>query len=276
MLIIDAHVHIYACFDLNTFVDSAFRNFKKAAGDQRMDQFSAVITIADWSAASWFEKLSELGRKQQKKDLNTDRFRIQATGEDESLRISNKQGREILIVAGRKIITSEDLEVLALCSKANIADGQPLEKTVRAIADLGAVPVIPWAVGKWLGKRGAVLDHLMNLEDRPFFYLCDNGNRPFFWGRPRHFAAAQKKNIPIISGSDPLHFPAEAHRAGTFGFTIPGQLSPEAPARDLKRLLLHPKVPIQHYGRLERFVPFLTNQVRMQLFKKKWRRELLK
>jgi hypothetical protein len=276
MLIIDAHVHIYACFDLNTFVESAFRNFEKAAGAQQADQFSAVITIADWSGASWFEKLAELGREQQKKDLNTARFRIQATGEDESLRISNKQGQEILIVAGRKIITSEDMEVLALCSKATIADGRPLEKTVRTIAGLGAVPVIPWAVGKWLGQRGTVLDDLMNLEDRPFFYLCDNGNRPFFWGKPRHFAAAQKKSIPIISGSDPLHFPAEAHRAGAFGFTIPGNLSSEAPARDLRNILLHSNLPIRHYGRLERFVPFLSNQVRMQLFKKKWRRELLK
>jgi len=277
MLIIDAHVHIYACFDLNFFVKSAFRNFKSAASAQKLEDFTAVLFIADWSNVSWFEKLIDLSAaKGDTAEISSLQFNLQGTDEEISLWITNRHSQKILIIAGRKIITAENMEVLALCSKDDIPDGQSLEKTIRRIAHFGAIPVIPWAVGKWLGRRGDVLNNLLNMGDRPFFFLCDNGNRPVFWGWPNHFRTALKRKVPIISGSDPLHFSSEAKRAGNFGFTIPGVLTPETPGQDLKELLKNPSVRIERYGSLERFGPFVANQIRMQVFKKKWRRELLK
>jgi hypothetical protein len=277
MLIIDAHVHIYACFDLSEFIESAFRNFGLAAKEQNIQEFTSIVFLADWSNVSWFEKLETLCSDQKSgKNKAAYRFQVQRTAESESLRVSNENSQEMLIIAGRKVITAENMEVLALCSRDDIADGQTLEKTIRSIVGHGAVPVIPWAVGKWLGYRGKVLDHLMNMAGRPFFYLCDNGNRPFFWRQPDHFDKALKKGIPIISGSDPLHFSAEALRAGNFGCILQGRLSRQTPADDLKKIMLNPNVSIERYGRLERLWPFVVNQARMQLFKKKWRKELLK
>ena len=141
---------------------------------------------------------------------------------------------------------------------------------------MDAIPVIPWAVGKWLGVRGKALDALMEDTERDNFYLCDNGNRPGFWGWPRHFQKAESLNIPILSGSDPLHFSSEVTRTGCFGFGIDGTLNDRTPSIDLYSYLRNFNVTPVRYGKLERPLRFIKNQILMQVFKRKWRKELLK
>jgi hypothetical protein len=278
MILADAHVHIYDRFDLNLFFASALRNFTQGAASLGINDFTPVLLLADWSNLNWFERLRQfcLNRAEIPNAVSGLTFEVHQTSEKAALRVSLNAGQSLYIISGKKIITDENLEVLALCATRLFSDGQSLHDTVHSIVEGGAIPVIPWAVGKWLGQRGKVLDDLLEQSGDLKFYLCDNGNRPVFWRWSSHFRKAAHMGIPIISGSDPLHFSSEARRIGRFGFAIEAQLRPQSPASDMLRALSSFAIEPMRYGRLESIGPFLKNQIRMQIFKKKWRKALLK
>jgi hypothetical protein len=273
MILVDAHVHIYDRFDLDQFFTCAFRNFSKGAAELGLEQYTPVIFLADWSNVNWFNRLKD--RAGVGADT-TSSYSIQETEDKHALRVELQNHKALYLLAGRKIITAENLEVLALCSSNDFSDGLPLPETICAIGEADAIPVIPWAVGKWLGVRGKALDALMEGTQKAEFYLCDNGNRPGFWGWPRHFRIAETLNIPILSGSDPLHFSSEVTRTGCFGFGIDTTLNDKTPCRDLYAYLKNFDITPVRYGKLERTLRFVKNQFLMQVFKKKWRKELLK
>lgn len=278
MLLLDAHVHIYNQFDFNVFFSSAFFNFSMAAKSLNIHKYISVIVLTDWSNQNWFRELSTLS------DLSNDRqtihhpfnFKIKKTQEEIALKILKNDSEELFLIAGRKIISAEDLEILALCSLQDFPDGKPLLDTIRLIDESGTIPVIPWAVGKWLGKRGTLLDELIDNPRDSFFYLCDNGNRPYFWPWPRHFKEAERNGIPIIAGSDPLHFSSEVSRIGRFGCLIDAHVTPATPGSEIVQLLREGQKSICRYGKLETGLRFVRNQLIMQLGKKKWRKDLVK
>jgi len=276
MLLIDAHVHIYDKFDLELFFSSAFVNFAKAAQSLEVSSYYPVIILADWSNASWYNEIKNRFTTPGTGFQEAFPFQIEKTRDETGLKVHNSELKTLFIIAGKKIITKENLEVLALCTLQDYPDHRPLRDTVRMIDESDAIPVIPWAVGKWLGKRGDVLEELLIEPQGIFFYLCDNGNRPYFWLWPRHFRLAERNGIPIISGSDPLHFASEADRIGRFGFVLSETISFETPAADINRLLREKKNSIYLYGRLESGFRFIRNQIKMQIFKKKWRKALVR
>lgn len=273
MIFIDAHVHIYRCFDLATFLDSALENFNKEAvrNGSRKD-FSAVLFLTDWKNQNWFKHLTGYidGKKRDSKNRTVGSWKFYSTNEPLSIYAEQKHGHGLYIVSGRKIITSENLEVLALATELVIDDNKSLKDTVREIRECSAIPVIPWAVGKWMGRRGRILKSLLDEEDGGYL-LCDNGNRPVFWPRPSHFKLADKKGIRILSGSDPLHFTSETVRAGSVGVLLKESLKLKQPARELKEILLNGTTEFRLYGQLERPLRFLRNQILMQVLKRKWR-----
>jgi hypothetical protein len=272
MILCDGHVHIYHRFDLNLFFLSAARNFSYYARTAGIGDAESAVFLADWSNMRWFDKLASfVGVRQSGQS-----FTVEPTREKTALRVIVERQKPFYVIASQKIITAEDLEVLALCTVSGFADGQPLRTTIASIQDCGAIAVIPWAVGKWMGRRGRILDDLLDHPGNARFYLSDNGNRPVFWGWPRHLKKAQHKGIPILSGSDPLHFDTEADRVGRCGFGLQGVLHMETPAGDIHAILKQFCPPLFCYGALESPLRFVRNQILMQLFKKKWRKELLK
>jgi len=59
MILVDAHVHIYDCFDIQTFLDSAFANFKaEAARCGQEDSFTAVLLLTETAKDNWFQRLA--------------------------------------------------------------------------------------------------------------------------------------------------------------------------------------------------------------------------
>ena len=147
-------------------------------------------------------------------------------------------------------------------------DGVPLEEVLRIVSENDAIPVIPWGVGKWMGKRGAIIKKILNGPKVPMLFLGDNGNRPSFWPSPPHFKLAEIQGIKILPGSDPLPFASEVSRPGSFGFLAKGSVNPEYPARDLKRILSNQTICLQPYGRLESNWRFFRNQMAMQILKR--------
>ena len=263
LIIADAHVHVHDCFDLEQFFNSAlanFQHFSEAKGYP--DNFTALLFLTEVANQ---EKFSQLAQHTQKKDKlvqnKLKNWHIYRTQEDLSLYVCNHLNQGIFLIAGRQIVTAESLEVLALITNQTFEDGLPLEETIQAIASADGIPVLPWGVGKWIGKRGKILHALLAESNFPLLFLGDNGGRPVFWSRPSYFQQAETKGLRILPGSDPLPLASEVSRPGSFGFTIQDSLSWEKPGEHIKQMLLEPNISLEPYGSLENPGRFIRNQL---------------
>jgi hypothetical protein len=190
----------------------------------------------------------------------------QPTSEAVSLRLARPDGATLFLVAGRQIVSSDGLEAVALGLRDAPPDRQhTLADLVTSIRDAGATPIIPWGAGKWLGRRGAVVRHVLAGASAGQLFLGDNGGRPWFWPTPAPFAIAAAKRIWTLPGSDPLPFPDHAERAGSFGFRLSGTLDAASPATDLLAGLRDVPNQPDRFGRLRGTTTFVWDQFRMQL-----------
>jgi hypothetical protein len=270
MLLVDAHVHIYDCFNLQTFLEAAYLNFKTHADRFRHgDRFSGILLLAETSKDNRFHHLFRYqGGNDLLGDRPTDTWDFHRTAEAESLIAQSDENRELFLIAGRQIVTAEGLEVLALATTATYSDGLPIKEFFESVRERNEIPVIPWGVGKWLGRRGKIVSAFVRAEAGKLFYLGDNSGRPFFWRRPINFKIAEDLNVPILPGSDPLPFRSEQKRGGSYGFAVDTTINPLKPAECLRALLTTRHLEIRPFGRLERLHRFCINQLRMQLRKR--------
>jgi hypothetical protein len=271
MLFIDSHVHIYDCFDLETFFDSAYANFKRAAEQLgHGHDFTGILLLTETSKNNWFHRLSEYADDRNLPEGKyTGDWRLNHTDEYFSLSANSGDFKKVILVAGRQIVTEEKIEVLALCTSASFNDRKPISTTIKEIAEKDGVPVIPWGIGKWIGNRGKIVKQIIKNKNTSLIYLGDNGNRPNFWAQPRIFKQAKKNGIHILPGSDPLPFTSESCRAGSNGFYLQVQMDSRKPATLIKQLLMDKaNYPVRVFGQLEKNHRFLLNQMRTQIRKR--------
>ena len=267
MILVDAHVHIYDCFDIEKFFDSTYSNFKFTA--ERIDhgkKFISVLLLSETSSDNWFQQLANCadgnGLHNKNKPGN---WTFHKTEEDSSLYGKSSDSKDLFVIAGQQIVTLEGLEVLALCTIKRFEDGTPIIKLLESIKKVGGIPVIPWGFGKWIGRRGNLLRTLITSAEKHSFLLGDNGGRPFLLPAPRMFKLAEKKGIKILPGSDRLPIVSEGTRVGSYGLSMYGALSKKHPAQDLKRFLMDPAIQYQSFGQLENPIRFLWNQLTLRL-----------
>jgi hypothetical protein len=264
LIIADAHVHLYDCLDMAHLLDLIFSNFQKEANKPiKGTSFSAFLFLAETKTENWFYRFSSQPEKGPSQAGEFGRWTFRPTRERCSLYARSDEKKGFYVIAGRQIRTRENLEVLALGTQQSFEEGAPLKEIITLISRLGAIPVIPWGVGKWIGRRGEFLKNLLG-RDLPPFFLGDNRNRPLFWPRPNFFKQAEQRGLAVLSGSDPLPFPSEMRKIGRFGIKLPGSIDPEYPFRELKKLLQDPMARPQTYGSLENPVRFFFNQLRMK------------
>ncbi|MGC1404799.1 MAG: hypothetical protein WA974_17970 [Thermodesulfobacteriota bacterium] len=271
LVIADAHVHFYDCFDMEQLFDSAFNNFHKNVGNLvKGAPFSAFLFLAETKSENWFHQFSTRAEKGPARAEKMGKWELQPTQEDCSLYVHPNGNKKdgLYLIAGRQIKARENLEVLALGTIQDLEERAPLEELIRQIGQLGAIPVIPWGAGKWIGRRGEFLKNLLG-RDLPPSFLGDNRNRPIFWPKPYLFKQAGEKGLSILPGTDPLPFPSEMWQIGNFGFKVHGSINSEYPFRDIKKLLLDPVARPRAYGSLENPVRFFCNQLRMKWMKRK-------
>ncbi|MEM9907111.1 MAG: hypothetical protein AAF921_19010, partial [Cyanobacteria bacterium P01_D01_bin.44] len=264
----DTHVHIYDCFNLDAFLESAWHNFHRHASkyDAGPD-FTGVLLLTETRHENWFTSL--LHPAQRGGAALSTRWSFQRTSETGAVCASNSQGQRLYLMAGRQVITAEKLEVLALISDQTFSDGLSTEATIQSIQAGGGIAVLPWGVGKWLGKRGQLISALLQQNQLSPLFLGDNRGRPQFWLRPRYFEMAQQQGGRILPGTDPLPLASEGSRPGSFGLVCPERLNPEKPGEHLKSMLLNPEVSWQTYGRLEKPWRFVRNQIALRVQPKK-------
>jgi hypothetical protein len=270
LIIADAHVHFYDCFDMEQVLDSAFTNFQKEVDNPVKGTWcSAFLFLTETKGENWFGQFFRQAEEGSAPVRGMGKWSLHQTREACSLyaRLNDQEG--LYIIAGRQIQTKENLEVLALGTIQDWEERAPLDELIGEISRLGALPVIPWGVGKWIGRRGEFIKGLLGKGDLPPFFMGDNRNRPSFWPRPNLFIQAEQKGLSVLPGTDPLPFPSEMWKIGKFGFRLSGSVDPDYPFRDIKKLLFDPMARPQHYGPLENPWRFFWNQVRMNLGKGK-------
>ena len=269
MILIDAHVHIYDCFDLAKFFDSAHANFKFEAEQQdHGHDFTGILLLAETFKDNWFNHLADYADGKGLPDgKNTGSWIFSRTNENDSLLVTSGDSKNLLLIAGRQIVTDEGLEVLALFTNESFKDGTPIKKLVAEIRDNGTLAVIPWGFGKWMGKRGAVLNRLIESAKSSDFFLGDSSNRPFFLTYPPQFKLAQNKNIRNLPGSDPLPLQSEFNKAGSWGFSISEHLDESKPVAQLKEFIYKKPSELILFGKLEGLWGFIKNQLLLKLKK---------
>ncbi|MBE9040515.1 hypothetical protein IQ235_06905 [Oscillatoriales cyanobacterium LEGE 11467] len=266
IILVDTHVHIYDCFDLDRFLDSAWNNFSIQANKYQSHQnFTGILLLTENSNQNWFASLSSWIKDPNDRAPLSKRWTFSPTAETYSLYASNSQGHKLCLIAGRQIITEEKLEVLALMTDGDLTDGRSLEATIQEIQNVGGLPVLPWGVGKWLGKRGQLIEGVLQTDRPSPIFLGDNSGRPQFWSRPPYFQAAEQKGWRILPGTDPLPLAWEASRPGRFGLRLAGTIDSSEPGKQLRSMLLNSEVSCPAYGALETPWRFIRNQIALRI-----------
>ena len=276
-IFIDAHVHIYPEFLIDRFFAGALDNFSRAVANQGMDDSSIyVLALTEGRGCDVFEKLRQKAvgfEEATDKRNDSSSFTFHRTAESNSL-IVRRGEQSLVLLAGRQIISKENIELLSLFSPVTIEDKTlALADLAQTVADNGGLPVVPWGVGKWFGARGKIVGQLLSANCNYPLFFADNGNRPSFWPEPALLHQAHELHIPRLSGSDPLPLSSHFNRPGSFGSWLPqGELSMQTPAASLRKLLEGVKADeIKDFGLLTGSFQFVIDQLRINLSKQFYR-----
>lgn len=232
----DSHVHVYPFHDAAEALRALRGNLAALAPDAL-----CVGMLTERHDCRFFRDLRE-GK------VGLDGWRVTALSDDAvSVRISGSG--EIVLVAGRQIVCEERIEILALTHDGRWPDGQTAERTVRAVQDAGAVPVLAWAPGKWFGGRGWVVRRLLEQGSPGSVLIGDSTMRPIGWGEPRLVRWARARGFRILAGSDPLPIRGEERRLGTYASVFDGPFDTARPALSLRSLLTAPETTVLSVGR---------------------------
>jgi len=265
LVLVDAHVHIYPCYPLAPFLDAAWENFQKMSGSAELS--GALLMLSETSADHCFARLQQRAGETLGAGEDGRGWQVLHTDETESLRLEREDGAQLILVAGRQLQTREHLEVLALGTLSEFPDDRPLSETLDRVREAQALPVLPWAFGKWWGARGRLIDGVLVSPDGGELYVGDNGGRFSLGREPSQLRLARQRGIPILSGSDPLPLASEASRAGSFGFALEAQLEPSRPCLFVKAAVRAAGFAPRPYGSTLGLARFASNQLRVQLRK---------
>lgn len=201
-ILADTHVHVYPRYDLSWFLSSAFSGIGAGSAvpvlmlTERFDCFFFQSLLAGAAALPPGYLLAERGPN--------------------SAKISGPDGRCVIVIAGRQIVTAERLELLVLGRDLVIKDKTPIVQAIGVANSAGALPVVPWSPGKWLGARGKIVDQLICSRRPSELAFADSALRPQGWALPPLLKKAEAKGFAILAGSDPLPFAGEEKRVGGY------------------------------------------------------------
>lgn len=263
---VDGHVHIYDNFDLEKFfkIANAFLDHYYDALYANGIPYEKVLLLTESKTNDFFSQLKKEGGF-----ANDSGFRCRETNEPESLVLTKNGKPACYILRGRQIVTEENLEILAVATGQTIEDGLPMDTVIEILTGAGQPAVLAWGFGKWLFKRGKVIQRVLDTCRSPYLLVADNSGRPVFWPTPAAFKKAKALHVPLINGSDPLPFTEEMAKVGSYGFTVVGEFDPEKPAGSLREILTVPGIGdgIEFFGKRDGIVSFFSRQAKIYLKK---------
>jgi hypothetical protein len=263
ILFVDTHVHIYDVYDIDRLFDAAVDNFAAAARKNGCGEAprQLMLLLTETAQDHAFSRLKSGA-------LRPSRWRVEPTLEDAVLRVSRDAATAIWLVAGRQIATREDLEVAVLGTTAEFPEGQPIRTSVEAADRLGAMTALPWGFGKWWGERGRLITSLMRGPRSKPLFLGDNGGRLALSTRPSLLTEGEGLGHRVLPGSDPLPFPGEERKVGSYGIMLHEWDAGDRPLQRLVEVLGNRPGSPQPFGRLTGIASFLRLQFGMQVRKR--------
>jgi hypothetical protein len=229
----DAHVHLYPAYDRDALLDALAANAARLAPGAAV----ALALLRREGQGGLAEALADGGGRW---------ARVRTP--DEHCAIVSDGRREIHVFAARQVAARERLEALGLFGDADIPDNLPLAESLARLRAAGLLPVLAWGLGKWLGARGRLVRATIAAHAPGDLLLGDSALRPRCWGTPRPMAAARRRGLRVLYGSDPLPRPGEERVVGCYATIVAGDLDPAAPSASLRRLLLDESVALRPAG----------------------------
>ena len=216
----DTHVHLYECYDLNKVFRAAFNNLGSLKTHEGISRDAALaLFLSERQGCNFFEQLMS-GRLRP----SGQNYSIEQSSEKNVLIVSDREGGQLYLIAGRQIVSRERLEVLALTADLNIPDGGNIHDLIRQIIAGGGVPVLPWAPGKWFGDRGEIVLSVFDSIPSHQLLVGDTSMRPLGWGEPAIMRYAERKGVKILAGTDPLPFAGQEDVVGSYGTLLEADL----------------------------------------------------
>lgn len=253
-LFLDPHVHLHPQVPLKAFLDTAIGNFQTHGKARTTDRCGLVLTDVHGT-----DSFSSRLMTEEAPDW-------QLIPSSSAMTAKRPDGWELTLWPGRQLVSSEGLEVLALGPMADLPEKTlSTAELISAVLQAGALPLLPWGVGKWTATRGQRVDQL--LQDIPSLAVADNGNRLRGTALPRRLRTAREQGHPLWQGSDPLPVPGAALTAGSHGVSCP--CPEDLTATDLSAMLHLLRGPgSESFGRLTPLPAFFFRQAAMQLRKR--------
>lgn len=256
---IDCHVHFYDGYDVDLAVRSAWKNVQSLDGPKPLGQ---CWCLASPPGTNGLDTLRSLAEQQ----LSNTRMVALRDSEGCNILVLERDEGPIVVVPGTQAISVEGLEVLSLGAELPAIRPTGLAAIVDRVKAIGGLPVVPWGVGKWLGRRGQLVSRLLqDAEAAHTLLLADNANRPWWWPFPVLLKKAAEDGLTIVSGSDPLPIQGDETRIGSAGVYCSVQ-SVETAWQQIRQSLLGSQgSSVRIYGKPMSTTRFWRNQILLRL-----------
>ncbi|MBT3193460.1 MAG: hypothetical protein HN341_12995 [Verrucomicrobia bacterium] len=228
MIVADTHLHLYPHYDFETAVHGCVSRLSSLVPGAVYVGF-----LAERSGCHVYRVLAAGDGHFAAGDV-----RIEKTADEGCLVLRCFNSPPLYLCPGRQIVTAERLELLCLTCDAEIPDGLPAETAVQRIREVGGIPVLTWAVGKWLFRRSAVVRSLLDQFGPDELIVGDSAMRPVFWPTPRPMQVARGRGFKVLAGTDPLPASGEERVMGTYASVLDAEFDPRQPRASLRAALL--------------------------------------
>ncbi|TAK55096.1 MAG: hypothetical protein EPO25_04880 [Gammaproteobacteria bacterium] len=255
---VDGHAHLHSLSEVESTLEAAAAGFCHAGG--RGPGLVGVLLLAQVAGNDVFESLQ--------RHPAAGAWQLATASDEPGTVIARRQQVAVAIVCGRQLRTADGLELLALGTAGTFPDGLSLPDALAAVQRSGALAVLPWGFGKWLGERGRRVSAALASADPAVLFVGDNGSRLGWLGMPRGLRAAAQHGFRVLPGSDPFPFGRDYRRVGRFGFLAGIEADEAAPWRGLRQWILRQPASPPAYGTGSGPLRFLRNQLGIQVHKR--------
>ena len=238
MIVADTHLHLYPQYDFARAIQGCVH---------RLSTLAPGATCVGFLAERWDCRVYRALRDGSG-GPDSDEIRVGVIDDGKCLELQSFNKPPLYLFPGRQIVTAERLELLCLTTDADIPDGLAAETGVNRIREVGGVPVLTWAVGKWLFRRARVVRALLERFGPGELVLADSAMRPVFWPTPGPIRAGRRLGYRILAGTDPLPTEGEERVMGGYASLLESEFDTARARSSVRTALLDDAVPIRTVG----------------------------